>query len=149
MLAWSCPAAAHGRRHPRIVVDPSRPRLAGGMTDGAKQRLSEAALSQSSPPVSETPHASGASRDISRAVGLISGMVLLSRLLGFVRDAIIAAPFGQNAITSAYLYAFTLPDTLWMLVAGGAFYAAFVPVITEYFTHGDEDAAWKTYSIIT
>jgi putative peptidoglycan lipid II flippase len=76
-------------------------------------------------------------------------MVLLSRLLGFVRDAIIAATFGQNEITSAYLYAFTLPDTLWMLVAGGAFFAAFVPVITEYFTRGDEEAAWKTYSIIT
>jgi putative peptidoglycan lipid II flippase len=76
-------------------------------------------------------------------------MVLLSRVLGFARDAIIAAKFGQNAITSAYLYAFTLPDTLWMLVAGGAFYAAFVPVITEYFTKGDEEAAWKTYSIVT
>jgi putative peptidoglycan lipid II flippase len=76
-------------------------------------------------------------------------MVLLSRVLGFARDAIIAAQFGQNAITSAYLYAFTLPDTLWMLVAGGAFYAAFVPVITEYFTKGDEEAAWKTYSIVT
>jgi putative peptidoglycan lipid II flippase len=76
-------------------------------------------------------------------------MVLLSRILGYVRDAIIAATFGQNAITSAYLYAFTLPDTLWMLVAGGAFYAAFVPVITEYFTRGDEEAAWRTYSIIT
>jgi putative peptidoglycan lipid II flippase len=100
-----------------------------------------------SPPTRATT--GGASRDISRAVGLISGMVLLSRLLGFVRDAIIASKFGQNEITSAYLYAFTLPDTLWMLVAGGAFFAAFVPVITEYFTHGDEEAAWKTYSIIT
>ena len=92
---------------------------------------------------------SGPSGEISRAVGLISAMVLVSRLLGFLRDAIIAATFGQNEITSAYLYAFTLPDTLWMLVAGGAFYAAFVPVVTEYYTHGDEEAAWKTYSIIT
>lgn len=92
---------------------------------------------------------SGGSQEVSRAVGLISVMVLLSRVLGFVRDAIIAAKFGQNAITSAYLYAFTLPDTLWMLVAGGAFYAAFVPVITEYFTKGDEEGAWKTYSIVT
>src|SRR5438874_13142304 len=102
------------------------------------------------PPSEPRPSAGdGASREISRAVGLISATVLLSRGLGFVRDAIIAACFGQNAITSAYLYAFTLPDTLWMLVAGGAFYAAFVPVITEYFTKGDEEAAWKTYSIIT
>jgi putative peptidoglycan lipid II flippase len=95
------------------------------------------------------PSSSDAPRDLSSAVGLISATVLLSRLLGFLRDAIIAGAFGQNWITSAYLYAFTLPDTLWMLVAGGAFFAAFVPVITEYFTLGDEGAAWKTYSIIT
>jgi putative peptidoglycan lipid II flippase len=92
---------------------------------------------------------SGAPREISRAVGIISAAVLLSRLLGFVRNALIAAHFGQNWITSAYLYAFTLPDTLWMLIAGGAFSAAFVPVVTEYFTHGDEEGAWKTYSIVT
>lgn len=109
---------------------------------------SEPPLSEQSDgqPSSPAPHAP---REVSRAVGLISVFVLLSRVLGFARDAIIAATFGQNAITDAYLYAFTLPDTLWMLVAGGAFYAAFVPVITEYFTHGDEDAAWKTYSIVT
>jgi putative peptidoglycan lipid II flippase len=93
--------------------------------------------------------AQGGSQGISRAVGLISAMVLVSRLLGFARDAIIAARFGSTSITDAYLYAFTLPDTLWNLVAGGAFFAAFVPVITEYFTKGDEEAAWKTYSIIT
>ncbi|HEU4753901.1 MAG TPA: murein biosynthesis integral membrane protein MurJ, partial [Armatimonadota bacterium] len=105
---------------------------------------------QTEAPVEEAPHSrSGASRDIGRAVGLISGMVLLSRVLGFLRDALIAATFGKNAITDAYFYAFKLPDTLWMLVAGGAFYAAFVPVITEYFTHGDEEGAWKTYSIVT
>lgn len=90
-----------------------------------------------------------ASGEISRAVGLISGLVLLSRVLGFARDALIAATFGKNVITDAYFYAFKLPDTLWMLVAGGAFYAAFVPVVTEYFTRGDEEAAWKTYSIVT
>ncbi len=76
-------------------------------------------------------------------------MVLLSRLLGFLRDAIIAGYFGQNAITSAYLYAFTLPDTLWNLIAGGAFFAAFVPVITHYITQGREQTAWRVYSIVT
>ena len=45
-----------------------------------------------------------------------------------------------STITSAYLYAFTLPDTLWMLVAGGAFFAAFVPVVKDYYTDGDEEA---------
>jgi putative peptidoglycan lipid II flippase len=100
------------------------------------------------PPPTDAP-AAGSGGQIVRAVGLISVMVMLSRVLGFVRDALIAAQFGQNAITSAYNYAFTLPDTLWMLVAGGAFYAAYVPVITEYFTRGEEENAWKTFSVIT
>jgi putative peptidoglycan lipid II flippase len=104
--------------------------------------------SRNTPPTGEAP-AAGAGGQIVRAVGLISVMVMLSRGLGFVRDALIAAQFGQNAIVSAYTYAFTLPDTLWMLVAGGAFYAAYVPVITEYFTRGEEENAWKTFSVIT
>jgi putative peptidoglycan lipid II flippase len=114
-----------------------------------EDRLSQATATPQPETEPSTPSPSRGTREVSRAVGLISVMVLLSRVLGFARDAIIAAKFGQNAITDAYLYAFTLPDTLWMLVAGGAFYAAFVPVITEYFTKGDEDAAWKTYSIVT
>lgn len=89
-----------------------------------------------------------AGRQIARAVGMISVMVMLSRVLGFARDALIAAQFGQNEITDAYLYAFTLPDTLWMWVAGGAFYAAYVPVITTYLTRGEEEAASRTFSII-
>src|SRR3954453_2167285 len=113
----------------------------------------EPAGNQEPPPMDGGPvraaTGSGAPREISRAVGIISAMVLVSRLLGFVRNALIAAHFGQNWITSAYLYAFTLPDTLWMLIAGGAFSAAFVPVITDYFTRGDEEGAWKTYSIVT
>jgi putative peptidoglycan lipid II flippase len=104
---------------------------------------------QSDPPPQGSSGTSGASREVSGAVGLISIMVLASRGLGFLRDAIIAAHFGRSSITDAYFYAFKLPDTLWMLIAGGAFYAAFVPVVTEYFTLGREKAAWKTYSIIT
>jgi putative peptidoglycan lipid II flippase len=100
-------------------------------------------------PPADEPSNPGAGGQIVRAVGLISVMVMLSRVLGFVRDALIAAQFGQNAIVSAYTYAFTVPDTLWMLVAGGAFYAGYVPVITEYFTRGEEEDAWKTFSVIT
>jgi putative peptidoglycan lipid II flippase len=95
------------------------------------------------------PASGRAGGEVVRAFGIVSAMVMLSRLLGFGRDALIAALFGQNAIVDAYVYAFTLPDTLWMLVAGGAFYAAFVPVITEYFTRGEEENAWKTFSIVS
>lgn len=110
-----------------------------------------------------SPDEGGAHRTVSRAAILLAATALLSRLLGFARDAVIAGFFGKNAITSAYLYAFQLPDTLWMLVAGGAFSAAFIPVVNGYFTRSEEAAkrgdfetarreeagAWKTYSVIT
>lgn len=96
----------------------------------------------------EAPSSAGAASSVSRAAGLISLTVIASRLIGFLRDAIIAAYFGQGAVTDAYIYAFRLPDTLYLLVAGGAFSAAFVPVVTAYFTQNRPRAAWKTFSIL-
>ncbi|MBW3625569.1 MAG: murein biosynthesis integral membrane protein MurJ [Armatimonadetes bacterium] len=87
-------------------------------------------------------------RGVASATGLVSLMVLLSRGLGFVRDAIIAALFGQGPVTDAYRYGFKIPDVLWMLVAGGVMYAAYVPVITEYMTRDEDEEAWNTFSII-
>jgi len=75
-------------------------------------------------------------------------MVMLSRVTGFFRGTLLAYYFGQNRMTDAYSYAFTIPDVLWSLVAGGALYASFVPVITEYFSHDDEEGAWKTFSVV-
>ncbi len=88
-------------------------------------------------------------RHVASATGLISAMVLLSRLLGFLRDAILAAYFGQGWHADAYRYGFKIPDVLWMLVMGGVMYAAYIPVVSAYFARDDEDAAWETYSIIS
>jgi putative peptidoglycan lipid II flippase len=87
-------------------------------------------------------------RHVASSTALVSMMVLLSRGLGFVRDAIIAALFGQGSIVDAYRFGFQIPDFLWMLVAGGVMYAAYVPVITAYMTRDEEEEAWKTFSII-
>ena len=66
-----------------------------------------------------------------RALATVSSMTLLSRLLGFVRDMVIARAFGAGAITDAFFVAFKLPNLLRRLFAEGAFSQAFVPVLAE------------------
>ncbi len=67
-----------------------------------------------------------------RALATVSGMTLLSRLLGFVRDFIIARIFGAGMATDAFFVAFRLPNLLRRLFAEGAFSQAFVPILSEY-----------------
>ena len=67
-----------------------------------------------------------------RALATVSGMTLLSRVLGFVRDFVIARVFGAGMMTDAFFVAFRLPNLLRRLFAEGAFSQAFVPVLAEY-----------------
>ena len=62
----------------------------------------------------------------------VSSMTLLSRILGFVRDAIIARSFGAGIYTDAFFVAFKIPNLLRRLFAEGAFAQAFVPILAEY-----------------
>lgn len=75
-----------------------------------------------------------------KALATVSSMTLLSRILGFVRDAIIARIFGAGLYTDAFFVAFRIPNLLRRLFAEGAFSQAFVPVLAEYKNRrGDED----------
>jgi len=74
-----------------------------------------------------------------KALVTVSGMTLLSRILGFVRDAVIARVFGAGAVTDAFFVAFKIPNLLRRLFAEGAFSQAFVPVLAQYKNQrGDE-----------
>jgi putative peptidoglycan lipid II flippase len=74
-----------------------------------------------------------------KALASVSSMTLLSRVLGFVRDAVIARAFGAGAATDAFFVAFKLPNLLRRLFAEGAFSQAFVPILAEYRNQrGDE-----------
>lgn len=64
----------------------------------------------------------------------VSGMTLVSRVLGFVRDAVIARTFGAGLETDAFFVAFRIPNLLRRLFAEGAFSQAFVPILAEYRT---------------
>ena len=67
-----------------------------------------------------------------RALATVSGMTLLSRILGFVRDFVIARAFGAGLATDAFFVAFKLPNLLRRMFAEGAFSQAFVPILSEY-----------------
>ena len=67
-----------------------------------------------------------------RALATVSSMTLVSRILGFIRDLVIARVFGAGLATDAFFVAFKLPNLLRRLFAEGAFSQAFVPILAEY-----------------
>ncbi|CAA9891517.1 putative lipid II flippase MurJ [Candidatus Methylobacter favarea] len=80
------------------------------------------------------------SRQLLKSTGVVGSMTMLSRILGFVRDMLIAQIFGVNTGTDAFFVAFKIPNFLRRLFAEGAFAHAFVPVLLEYKMHGDKPA---------
>jgi putative peptidoglycan lipid II flippase len=73
-----------------------------------------------------------------RALATVSSMTLVSRILGFARDAVIARLFGAGLATDAFFVAFRIPNLLRRLFAEGAFSQAFVPILAEYRTRNGE-----------
>jgi len=69
---------------------------------------------------------------LTKSSSIVGVMTLASRVLGFVRDQVLAIVFGAGAITDVFLVAFKIPNFLRRLFAEGAFAQAFVPVFTEY-----------------
>lgn len=67
-----------------------------------------------------------------RTLATVSSLTLLSRILGFVRDFVIARAFGAGMLTDAFFVAFRLPNLLRRMFAEGAFSQAFVPLLAEY-----------------
>lgn len=69
-----------------------------------------------------------------RSSGVVGVMTLISRVLGLIRDIVIANLFGATAGADAFFVAFKIPNFLRRLFAEGAFSQAFVPVLSEYRT---------------
>ncbi|NWF99117.1 MAG: murein biosynthesis integral membrane protein MurJ [Nitrospirae bacterium] len=78
---------------------------------------------------------------IVRAAGLMSIATFISRILGYIKDMILAGIFGATGTADAFFVAFRIPNLLRELFAEGSMSSAFIPVLTEYHTkHGDEEA---------
>lgn len=85
---------------------------------------------------------------VAQASGCVALAILLSRILGLIRDAVISRNFGLEADRDAYVAAFAIPDLLFFLIAGGALTSAFIPIFARYLTNGEEDEAWKVFNTL-
>jgi len=85
---------------------------------------------------------------VARAAGIIMAAMILSRIIGYVRDMVIYARFGQNNLTDAYNAAFSIPDFLYYLLVGGALSSAFIPVFSSYIATKKEEDGWHVASSI-
>ncbi len=74
-----------------------------------------------------------------RSSAVISAMTMISRVLGLLRDMIVARYFPVDGATDAFYVAFRIPNLLRRLFAEGAFSLAFVPVLSEYKTKQDRE----------
>jgi len=78
-----------------------------------------------------------------KAAGVVGSATLVSRILGFVRDAVIAWFLGAGFSSDAFIAAFRIPNLLRRLLAEGSLSSAFIPVFTEYIVHDDQDGAFS------
>lgn len=85
-------------------------------------------------------------KTIGGAALLIAVSGVASRVLGFVRDRILASQFGAGDALDAYYAAFRIPDLLYGLLVAGALSAAFVPIFTELISDDQEEEAWTLTS---
>ncbi|TXD38795.1 murein biosynthesis integral membrane protein MurJ [Lujinxingia vulgaris] len=91
-------------------------------------------------------------RSIGRRMG-IAALILavstfLSRILGFLREAVIVYTHGASATTDAYQAAFTMPDMMNYVLAGGTLSITFIPLFSAYVASDDEEGAWRLFSTI-
>ena len=91
--------------------------------------MSDAAGLPGSPPRSHEDH-----QKVAQAAGLIGAATFSSRVLGFVRDMVLARFFGATPAADAFFVAYRVPNLLRELFAEGSMSSAFIPVFTEYHT---------------
>ncbi|MFK7928366.1 MAG: murein biosynthesis integral membrane protein MurJ [Myxococcota bacterium] len=90
---------------------------------------------------------------MSRRIGIAAGIwavgILLSRVIGLVREAVFGRVVGGGTDASVYFTAFTIPDFLNHLLAAGALSIVFIPLFSRYIAEGNEDQGWRAFSSIS
>ena len=79
------------------------------------------------------------STSLFRSTAVVGQMTMVSRVLGFIRDIVIAKMFGTTVAADVFFVAFKIPNLFRRLFAEGAFSQAFIPVLTENKTAGDQE----------
>ncbi len=79
---------------------------------------------------------------------IVSGGILISRVLGVVREIIFAGMLGADGVTDQYVAAFRIPDYANYLLAGGFLTITFIPIFSKYLADEDETEGWRGFSSI-
>lgn len=90
----------------------------------------------------------GVGKRIARAAWMVSAGILLSRLLGFARNVVLANRLGDSPMADAYEAAFIIPDFLNYLLAGGFLAITFIPILSRHLAAGDEEGAGKAFNAV-
>lgn len=86
-------------------------------------------------------------RALARAGLIVTFAFLVSRVLGYVRVAVIAGP-GLDGDLDAFFAAFRIPDLIFQLVAAGALGSALIPVVAGLLANGERDRAWRVVGTV-
>ncbi len=88
------------------------------------------------------------SRKIVIASLIWGASILLSRCIGLLREAVIGRVLGGGGEADVYFVAFTVPDYLYYLLAGGALSIVFIPIFHRHLADGHEERGWESFSNI-
>jgi len=86
-------------------------------------------------------------KNITKAASIVGGATFISRILGYIRDAVIAAYFGTGTFADIFFIAYRIPNFFRRLVGEGALTVSFIPVFTEELTLNSKDRAKRLVSI--
>src|SRR5215467_10434035 len=95
-----------------------------------------------------TEKAPSENHSLVKAAGVIGVATFSSRILGFIRDMVLARLFGATSAADAFYVAFRIPSLLRELFAEGSMSAAFIPVFTEYYAKRSKQEAWELASAL-
>src|SRR5579864_2086036 len=85
---------------------------------------------------------------LASAALLLSASFVLSRILGLLRNVVIADVFGNTRTVEAYFAAFRIPDTMYLLVSGGTLASAFVPMFASLLDKRRDRDAWRVANTV-
>ena len=87
-------------------------------------------------------------RRLAQAATIVMAFFIASRVLGLARDIVISHQFGTSRALDAYFAAFSVPDFIFNIVAGGALGSAFIPTFAAALALGDTGRAWRLASAV-
>lgn len=74
--------------------------------------------------------------------------LLLSRVVGLLRDSVLGHTLGVSPAADAYQAAFRIPDWFMLMMAGGTLSIVFIPIFTAHIERGDDARGWRTFSVV-